>query len=68
MKSCNRNHSEFFQDSLVIAPGVLKRHCSYILAYRQKEGTEASTLQCGDLPLGHSIPKGYLAMTESVAL
>ena len=67
MKPCNRNHSEFFQDSLVIAPGVLKKHCSYILAYRQKEGLGESALQCGDLPIGHSIPKGYIGM-ESVSL
>jgi len=67
MNHCNRNHSEFFQNSQVIAPGVLKRQCCYILAYRQKEGIQSTVLECGDLPLGHSIPKGYLAL-ESVPL
>jgi hypothetical protein len=61
---CKRGHSKWFDVSRVIREGVLKKHCSFILGYRQQEcTTESSTIECGDLPLGHRLPKGYLSMS-----
>lgn len=55
---CERGHSKWFEVSRVIGQGVLKKHCSFILAHRMKEkGTSA--LECGDLPLGHKLPVDY---------
>ncbi len=62
---CERGHTSWFEVSRVIKEGVLKKHCSFILGYRQKECTsESSVIECGDLPVGQKLPTGYLAMSE----
>lgn len=61
---CKRGHSKWHLASFIQLDGSVKKKCDYILGHKMNEGKGNRTVMCGDLPIGESLPSGYMALTE----
>jgi hypothetical protein len=58
--TCKRGHENSFLIKFIERK---TKCCSFILAYRQKEGLGSNALMCYELVINKPIPKGWIALT-----